>query len=250
MSSTSPSELKTANITSAINWLETLSAAVTDKSDKDVYLYFEADSEDGLKAPLSPYELSLAHVALPWKDRHRAESLINDLETAWLDLFDAIGIRIMDRAILDHVRKSFTALQDAFKAHSLSKPGTKASAKEQTALSKFKEDIRNLADKLMKEARETAQVPTSKRHYRTRSAITLGRAVELTGLCKRTIQNLVKNPKNTKFPGLNVDEYLLIAWALGYKGEKVKKHWATMKNHPIPISQLPQALQDRLGFGK
>ena len=248
MSITSPSDLKTANITSAINWLETLSATVTDKSDKDIYLCFETDSENGLKAPLSPYELSLAHVALPWKDHRRAESLIYDLEIAWLELFDAIGTRIIDRAILDHVRKSFTALHEAFKTHSLSKPGTKATAKAQATLVNFKEDITNLADKLMTEVHESTQSTASKRHYRTRSAITLDRAALLTGLAKRTIQNLIKDPKNTRFPGLNVEEFVLAGWAATYKQETFLKHWANMKNHPIPISQLPRDIQRKLGF--
>ena len=247
MSNMTPSDLKTANLTSAINWLETLSAAVTNTSDKDVYLYFEADSENGLKAPLSPYELALAHVALPWKDRHRAESLINELETAWLELFDAIGSRITDRAILDHVRKSFTTLHNVFKTHSLSKPGTKATAKDQSALDRFKEHLNNLAAELMTEAHKSAQGPTIKRHYRTRSAITLSRAVDLTGFCKRTIQNLIKDPKNTHFPGLNVEDFVLVGWAYTYKQEKCLKHWANMKNHPIPISQLPRDMQRKLG---
>lgn len=87
-----------------------------------------------------------------------------------------------------------------------------------------------------------------KRHYRTRGKITYARASELTGFSKRQIQNLTKDPKNTLFPGLNVTENTLLAWALVYKSEKVKKHWANCINHPIPLSSLPDDLVHKLGF--
>lgn len=95
-----------------------------------------------------------------------------------------------------------------------------------------------------------ANLRTSKscRHYRTRSTITLKRAAMLTGLSQRTIQNLVKAPKNTRFPGLNVEDFVLAGWAATYKQEAFLKHWANMKNHPIPISQLPRDIQRKLGF--
>lgn len=87
-----------------------------------------------------------------------------------------------------------------------------------------------------------------KRHYRVRSSITLNRAVELTGLSKRTIQNLIKDPKNTKFPSLNVEEFVLVGWAYLHDREKTLKHWANMANHPIPISKLPEKMQRDLGY--
>lgn len=90
--------------------------------------------------------------------------------------------------------------------------------------------------------------PTSARAYRTRAAITLDRAAELSGFSKRTIQNLEREPKNSKYPGRNIPENAFIAWALGYQTEKVKKHWANMINHPIPISDLPPILQERLAL--
>ena len=89
-----------------------------------------------------------------------------------------------------------------------------------------------------------------KRHYRARSRISLSRAATLTGLSKRTIQNLVKDPKNTKFPSLNVEEFVLVGWAYLHNREKTLKHWANTANHPIPISQLPEKMQRDLGFGK
>lgn len=95
-----------------------------------------------------------------------------------------------------------------------------------------------------------AKAIRGKRHYRTRSSITLDRAATLTGLSKRTIQNLVKDPKNTGFPSLNVKESVLVGWAYLHNRKKSLKHWANMANHPIPISQLPEKMQRELGYGK
>ena len=109
-----------------------------------------------------------------------------------------------------------------------------------------KEELKSLLAEMI--ADKTIVKKDVAKHYRTRAKITLERAVEITGFAKRTIQNLLKDPRNTQFPGLNVEENILLKWALVYKGEKVKKHWANMANHPIPLSSLPPMLQKQLGF--
>lgn len=86
----------------------------------------------------------------------------------------------------------------------------------------------------------------SARAYKTRAAISFKRAAELSGLTDRTIKNLEKDPKNSGYPGRNVPEHAFLAWALGYQTEKVKKHWANMMNHPIPIADLPPYLREKL----
>lgn len=87
-------------------------------------------------------------------------------------------------------------------------------------------------------------------HYRARAAISFKRASLLSGFSERTIKNLEKDPKNSAYPGRNVSEYAFLAWSVGYQAEKVKRHWANMINHPIPISSLPNFLQAKLGFEK
>lgn len=105
---------------------------------------------------------------------------------------------------------------------------------------------RQLIERLQGGARPASQSPA--RHYRARAAITLDRAHELTGLSKRTIQNLEKDPKGSRYPGRNLPEAAFIAWAVGYSAEKVRKHWANMMNHPIPVSALPPYLQEKLSL--
>ena len=86
------------------------------------------------------------------------------------------------------------------------------------------------------------------RAYKTRANISFKRAAELSGFTDRTIKNLEKDPKNSGYPGRNVPEHAFLAWALGYQLEKVKKHWANMMNHPIPVSDLPPFLREKLAL--
>lgn len=90
--------------------------------------------------------------------------------------------------------------------------------------------------------------PPARSSYKTRPGISLKRAGEISGFSQRTIQNLEKVPKNSGYPGRNISETAFLAWALGYQTEKVRKHWANMMNHPIPLSSLPQYLQEKLAL--
>lgn len=87
-----------------------------------------------------------------------------------------------------------------------------------------------------------------RQRYKTRANISFKRAAELSGFAPRTLQNLEKDPKNSGYPGRNVPEHAFLAWALGYQSEKVKKHWANMMNHPIPVSELPPFLREKLAL--
>lgn len=84
-------------------------------------------------------------------------------------------------------------------------------------------------------AKYEEQIPilSSNRHYPTRKAISVPRAAELAGLSQSTIKRLDKDPKNTKYPGRNVEEWILEAWGKNYhKGEKIAHREVRAANRP------------------
>ena len=81
-----------------------------------------------------------------------------------------------------------------------------------------------------------AQKPTasSGRHYSTRKAISVPKAAKITGLSESTIKRLDKDPKNTKYPGRNVEEWILESWgAIYHKGEKIARREVRNANRPL-----------------
>ena len=80
-----------------------------------------------------------------------------------------------------------------------------------------------------------AQKPivSSGRHYATRKAISVRKAAKITGLSESTIKRLDKDPKNTKYPGRNVEEWILESWGTGYhKEEKIARREVRNANRP------------------
>ena len=75
-----------------------------------------------------------------------------------------------------------------------------------------------------------AQKPivSSGRHYATRKAISVRKAAE------STIKRLDKDPKNTKYPGRNVKEWILESWGnIYHKGEKTARREVRNANRPL-----------------
>lgn len=70
-------------------------------------------------------------------------------------------------------------------------------------------------------------------HYATRKAITISRAAELAGVSESTIKRLDKDPKNTQYPGRNVEEYILEAWGKKYRpNEQMARREVRAANRP------------------
>lgn len=89
-------------------------------------------------------------------------------------------------------------------------------------------------DKMVADFKSAAPKETGGRHYATRQAISVPRAAKLAGVSESTIKRLDKAPKNTKYPGRNVDEYILEAWGKKYRpNEKIAKREVRAANRPL-----------------
>ena len=73
-----------------------------------------------------------------------------------------------------------------------------------------------------------------RRHYSPRKTISVPKAAKITGLSESTIKRLDKDPKNTKYPGRNVEEWILESWGTRYhKGEKIARREVRNANRPL-----------------
>ena len=78
----------------------------------------------------------------------------------------------------------------------------------------------------------------SRRRYRTRKTLSVAMAAKLTGLGESTIKRLDNDPKNTNYPGRNVNAKMLVAWARIYRENK------------LAASEVRAANRPRYGYGR
>lgn len=89
-------------------------------------------------------------------------------------------------------------------------------------------------DQMIAEFVSQKPIAPSRRHYSPRKAISVPKAAKITGLSESTIKRLDKDPKNTKYPGRNVEEWILESWGTRYhKEEKIARREVRNANRPL-----------------
>jgi len=89
-------------------------------------------------------------------------------------------------------------------------------------------------DQMIAEFVAQKPIAPSGRHYPPRKTISVPKAAKITGLSESTIKRLDKDPKNTKYPGRNVEEWILESWGnIYHKGEKIARREVRNANRPL-----------------